>query len=351
MKKSALVLCLAAGACASLVGQASAQYSTNFESQTLGILTGQDGWFVPVAGSADWQVRGFNDPAHFNVASSPDCTGNNKVAVSTGFGSAAGFARAQHPMNWVDSNVWTICVDIYVDYQGDPLTHASNVCSFSIQPGGTQGANMLCYWNVDGDITSEVSLSWNLFDSAGGASLGFYNPDDVAGTWPLGPFSTIKQRHWYRCTYSVDYTANRILKMGIKNLATGEGHVFDTTGTLGGTTANAEWNVQGGAGNVEALPRPSKFRMFVGGQGNGNVVAMDNVSFTPGDSLCVTDMAAKCPADFNNDTSVDFFDYDDFVVCFEGGVCPPCATADFNNDTAVDFFDYDDFVVAFETPC
>ncbi len=58
-----------------------------------------------------------------------------------------------------------------------------------------------------------------------------------------------------------------------------------------------------------------------------------------------------CPADFNGDTAVDFFDYDDFVICFEGGVCPPGKTADFNNDTAVDFFDYDDFVVAFETPC
>ncbi len=58
-----------------------------------------------------------------------------------------------------------------------------------------------------------------------------------------------------------------------------------------------------------------------------------------------------CPADFNDDTAVDFFDYDDFVTCFEGGACPPGKTADFNNDTAVDFFDYDDFVVAFETPC
>ncbi len=58
-----------------------------------------------------------------------------------------------------------------------------------------------------------------------------------------------------------------------------------------------------------------------------------------------------CPADFNGDTAVDFFDYDDFVNCFEGVVCPPGKDADFNNDTAVDFFDYDDFVVAFETPC
>ncbi len=61
--------------------------------------------------------------------------------------------------------------------------------------------------------------------------------------------------------------------------------------------------------------------------------------------------ANSCPADFNADGAVDFFDYDDFVNCFEGGACPPGKTADFNNDTAVDFFDYDDFVVAFETGC
>ncbi len=61
--------------------------------------------------------------------------------------------------------------------------------------------------------------------------------------------------------------------------------------------------------------------------------------------------APPCPADFNGDGAVDFFDYDDFVQCFEGGACPPGKTADFNGDTAVDFFDYDDFVVAFETPC
>ncbi len=58
-----------------------------------------------------------------------------------------------------------------------------------------------------------------------------------------------------------------------------------------------------------------------------------------------------CPADFNGDTAVDFFDYDAFVVCFQGGACPPGKTADFNNDTAIDFFDYDDFVVAFEAGC
>ena len=60
---------------------------------------------------------------------------------------------------------------------------------------------------------------------------------------------------------------------------------------------------------------------------------------------------ASCPADFNGDGFLDFFDYDDYVSCFETGVCPPGKTADFNGDGFADFFDYDDFVTAFENGC
>ncbi|MEK6702734.1 MAG: hypothetical protein AABZ53_10760 [Planctomycetota bacterium] len=58
-----------------------------------------------------------------------------------------------------------------------------------------------------------------------------------------------------------------------------------------------------------------------------------------------------CPADFDADTVVDFFDYDAFVQCFEGTTCPIGRTADFDADGSVDFFDYDAFVVAFELGC
>ena len=54
-----------------------------------------------------------------------------------------------------------------------------------------------------------------------------------------------------------------------------------------------------------------------------------------------------CPADFNHDGFVDFFDYDAFVTAFESG--DPAADA--NNDGFLDFFDYDDFVAAFESGC
>ncbi len=54
-----------------------------------------------------------------------------------------------------------------------------------------------------------------------------------------------------------------------------------------------------------------------------------------------------CPADFNGDTVVDFFDYLDFVDAFSAND----PSADFNGDTVIDFFDYLDFVDAFSTGC
>ena len=54
-----------------------------------------------------------------------------------------------------------------------------------------------------------------------------------------------------------------------------------------------------------------------------------------------------CPADFNCDHGIDFFDYLDFVDALSGGT----PQADYNTDGAVDFFDYLDFVDAFSIGC
>ena len=63
-------------------------------------------------------------------------------------------------------------------------------------------------------------------------------------------------------------------------------------------------------------------------------------------------VGTSCPADFNCDGFLDFFDYDDFVTAYEGGPTPPCRDgADVNGDGFVDFFDYDDFVAGFEAGC
>jgi hypothetical protein len=68
--------------------------------------------------------------------------------------------------------------------------------------------------------------------------------------------------------------------------------------------------------------------------------------------LAVTgEVGTTCRPDFNGDGFLDFFDYDDYVNCFETGTCPPGKSADFNGDNFVDFFDYDAFVAGFEAGC
>jgi hypothetical protein len=56
---------------------------------------------------------------------------------------------------------------------------------------------------------------------------------------------------------------------------------------------------------------------------------------------------SACPADFNNDGQVDFFDYLDFAAAFDVGD----PSADFNGDAQVDFFDYLDFAGAMDAGC
>jgi hypothetical protein len=71
---------------------------------------------------------------------------------------------------------------------------------------------------------------------------------------------------------------------------------------------------------------------------------------TPGARIvsCAGASYGDCPADFNGDGFLDFFDYDAFVGAFEAGVG---LEADFNEDGFVDFFDYDAYVGAFEAGC
>ncbi|MEK6703498.1 MAG: DVUA0089 family protein [Planctomycetota bacterium] len=97
--------------------------------------------------------------------------------------------------------------------------------------------------------------------------------------------------------------------------------------------------------NVERAPDGPAASSNIGGwQSGGGAGGSYQIALT---GACFVGPAG-CPADFDGDGTVDFFDYDAFVVCFED---PDCTNADFDGDGTVDFFDYDAFVVAFETPC
>lgn len=94
------------------------------------------------------------------------------------------------------------------------------------------------------------------------------------------------------------------------------------------------WNVQpGGANGI------NNARQIIAAARQGSSGPIGAIRLTP--------MVNTCPADFNADGTVDFFDYLDFVDIFAGGT----PAADFNADGVVDFFDYLDFVSAFSIGC
>jgi hypothetical protein len=86
-------------------------------------------------------------------------------------------------------------------------------------------------------------------------------------------------------------------------------------------------------------------------EGENYLIRVGGFGGWTGSGTLTLSFALPCPPDFNGDGFLDFFDYDDFVNCFETGTCPDGRTADFNGDGFVDFFDYDEFVGAFEAGC
>ena len=126
--------------------------------------------------------------------------------------------------------------------------------------------------------------------------------------------------------------------------------------TVGGVRRASIWNGSAASWTDLSLVLPGSWRdssaeevwsdatmLYVGGSGYNNVTRRPEALLW---SRRIT--PPPCPADFNGDGFLDFFDYNDFVTAFEIG---GALEADFNGDGFVDFFDYDDFVAAFEAGC
>lgn len=120
-----------------------------------------------------------------------------------------------------------------------------------------------------------------------------------------------------------------------------------------GSTASWDGNVPGFGATVSGAGTPS-LTVAAGGGGvvlsPAHAVAYRCVIVNGcGSGTSAAAALVLCPADFNCDGFLDFFDYSDYVAAFEGG--GGGLEADFNGDGFVDFFDYADFVTAFEIGC
>lgn len=256
MPRFALPVCLFL----SLSSLAAAQgYSSDFEaltgSATGTILTGQDGYYVPVAGSLDWNVFTYAGNS-LGVPVNPN--GGNQFAVGVSQTSLI-YGRAQRAVTVPTTTQMYIQFDVLCNYVGT-ATPANNIGSFSLQPSATnQYVNLVARWPTG---VTFPPATWNA--------------DVVVGPTAAG-------------------TVTVLTDPAFQNLAVGVWHSWGCTIDL--TTGNhVEFRITNGVTNVTttfvpptplALPNqflatPTDFRLFAGG--SDNLFAVDNLTITYGAS-------------------------------------------------------------------
>jgi hypothetical protein len=248
-------VCTAVLLVAALSSPAIAQYATGFESLTASAagttLTGQDSFYLPVAGSVDLKAFTY---AGSGMPANPD--GGSVFVAGTSAGTT--FARAQRDITY-GTGTWRLGFDILGKYTG-VLPTAQNLGSFSIQPAASQNFIALATW-TDVNTAQNWNANYVWFDAAG---------VQLQEVVPNPAFQSLSVNHWYRWETDVNLTTNQILEVRLTDLATNTTATHVPVGRylLGGMTP---------------APAPTGFRMFAGGA-MGNTVAFDNVSigtFTP----------------------------------------------------------------------
>ncbi len=263
------VIRLVVAACAALAlclwssGPASAQY-TGFEpgegynGAPEGVtLTGQQGWYLPVAGSADFGV--YTHDGNW-LALWPNYLGDLQFIGGQAPGGMT-FRRAQQNFNWGSGFVWLVSYDVSHRFNGT-LPAVDNLSSFSLQDSATTKSFIqLNRWQNLATAT-EWRAEFNVFTAAG-AALDMQSPGAAWQNLPVNfPFRVY-------IVFDLVPGLNRIWYVGLLNLYTFEYADFSPP----------NWYLRGG--EASALPNPTALRFFVGGGGGtdtGNVAGFDNLS-------------------------------------------------------------------------
>jgi hypothetical protein len=322
---------LAAALCAFVQAQS---YFENFEAPRFTpdlTVWGQEGWYNPVSGSSEWFVRLYvNNP--LNIGANPNGGGQMIAAVKNTTGS---FARAQQNFNFGQRTKWLVSYDVYVSFDTQYVFNYDNIGSFSLQPSAapTQFFIDLFQWVTpsgdiqEGNINDGWRATWVTSDS-GGTSQWIISYGQ--GT----PFHGLQINRWYRRYVAFDLQQGVLVKVGIRDLTTNQ---LSAT-RVGPTESFQYWYLVNY--NNSSRTNPSAFRFFVGGgtgANNGNILAVDNISFTGfsvGDvdmNGCVDDadllevlfafgsQGAFLPADVNSDGTVDDADLLEVLFAFGEG--------------------------------
>lgn len=200
---------------------------------------------------------------------------------------------------------------------------------------GTTGAP-----RVDGDGSGSCWITGNDAQDVDGSSTLLTSPRLDAS----GPLSLLAYSRWY---YNSPANQNGTDTMLVE-VSGDDGSTWSLLETVGPTGAETHGGWIAKQFSVPANVATDRFRVrFTARDASPDTTVEAGVDAVRLVSITCT---PPCHADFNADGFLDFFDYTDFVSCFEGS-CPPGTTADFNADGFADFFDYSDFVDAFEAGC
>ncbi|MDQ2985949.1 MAG: PEP-CTERM sorting domain-containing protein [Armatimonadota bacterium] len=213
------------------------------------LLTGQDGWYQPVAGSVEWNVFTYAGNT-MGVVANP---GGGGAQFAGGISAGATFARAQKDFAWDANTAYTMSYDVNHQYLGQ-LPTAQNLGSWSLQPSATARFFQDLHTWDDVSTAASWSLVFNAFDSTGLAT----NALSAGVEW-----TGLQVNHWYRMEHTFSFATNQVLSTSITDL-----HTNTTT-----SFAPAGWYLAGGSAPTQ--PMPTAYRFFAGGAA-GNAFAVDN---------------------------------------------------------------------------
>ena len=278
-------------------GTAAAQYdSEGFELPTYTgspagtILTGQDGFYIPVPTSVDYYCYEYAANV-LGVVAHPTGGGEQFVA-GEGPGDGTNYARAQRDMNW-GTGICTVTYDVAALYL-ESGTPGDNVGSFSSNPyPGSADYIHLFSWM---DAANQIWRAWYMvYDSMGMIW-------DQPGISPGPEWDNLVLNHWYSFTTVIDFGLNKVVEVSITDLHTGESATF--------VTPDNDWYLEGG--QAGGLPLPTALRFFAGGSAAGNCVAWDNCTILP---------EVECPGDIDGDGDTDHSDLGELLAawCTQAG--------------------------------
>ncbi len=239
-------LCLCALASADFNTGVEAPADTGSPGGTL--LTGQQAWYNPVAGSVDWTVHTYAG----NIYGVPnDPFGGTQFAAGLSQGGTA-YARAEHPMDWSSRDTWNITYDLLVQYRGAP-PGTDNIGSFSLQPSASANYFQSLYLFQD----PNTATNWR---------SGFLTLENPSTAFiPGAAWQNLEFNHWYRESMAFTFSTQLIGNVSITDLST----MVTTTVTLNQHLLNPSGAI------------PTAFRMFSGGTTAGNLTVYDNISIVP----------------------------------------------------------------------